>query len=87
MNAPLIASFRGRPSWLRSGGLAGIEMMQSFREGHKKSSVGFQKISWGETEKQKARRCRAQEFGPKQCPEMSGRKRNSLFESRKIACW
>ena len=37
---------------------------------------GFQKISWEETEKQKARRCRAQEFGPKQCPEkMSGRKK------------
>jgi hypothetical protein len=34
--------------------------------GHKKSSVGFQRISWEETEKQKARRRRAQEFGPKQ---------------------
>jgi hypothetical protein len=27
----------------------------------------FQTISWEEREKQKARRCRAQEYGPKQC--------------------
>ena len=48
----------------------------AFREGHKKSSVGFEKLFWEETEKQKARRSRAREFGPRQCPEtMSGRKR------------
>jgi hypothetical protein len=41
----------------------------AFREGCKKSSVGLQKICWEETEKQRARRCRAQEFGQKQCPE------------------
>jgi hypothetical protein len=43
--------------------------------------VGFQKISWEETEKQKARRCRAQEFGPKPCREkMSGRKRLEVIQ-------
>jgi hypothetical protein len=37
---------------------------------------GVSEDFWEETEKQKARRCRAQEFGPKQRPEkMSGRKR------------
>ena len=40
-----------------------------FGRGHKKSSVGFQKICWEETEKQKARRCRAQEFGPSSAQE------------------
>ena len=37
--------------------------------------MGYKKIFWEETEKQKARRCPAKEFGPKQCPEkMSSRK-------------
>jgi hypothetical protein len=36
-----------------------------------------QKISWEETEKQKARRCRAQEFGPKQCPEKNERQKKA----------
>src|SRR6202795_3770640 len=34
----------------------------AFWEGHKKSSVLFQKISWEEPEKQKTRSCRAQEL-------------------------
>jgi len=53
----------------------------AFREGHKKSSVGFQKISWEEAEKQKARRCRAQEFGPKHAQENERQKKGGLPNS------
>src|SRR5260370_21994077 len=34
----------------------------AFREGHKKSSLSFAKSFWEETEKQRTRSCRAQEF-------------------------
>ena len=43
----------------------------AFWEGHKKSSMVFQKISWEEPEKQKTRSCRAQELS-RSCAQWEG---------------
>src|SRR5271156_1864054 len=45
----------------------------AFREGLKKSPAPLPEISWEETEKQKSRRCRAQEF-PRSRAQWKGRK-------------
>jgi len=45
----------------------------AFWEGHKKSSMVFQKICWEEPEKQKTRSCRAQELS-RSCAQWKGRK-------------
>ena len=44
----------------------------AFWEGHKKSSMAFQKICWEEPEKQKTRSCRAQELS-RSCAQWRGR--------------
>src|SRR5208283_4352147 len=44
----------------------------AFWEGHEKSSMLFQKISWEEPEKQKPRSCRAQELS-RSCAQWRGR--------------
>src|SRR5260370_31371626 len=46
----------------------------AFREGHKKSSTLFQKICWGEPQKQKTRSCRAQELS-RSCAQWRGQER------------
>src|SRR5260370_26529726 len=46
----------------------------AFWEGHKKSSTLFQRICWGEPEKQKTRSCRAQELS-RSCARWRGQKR------------
>jgi hypothetical protein len=43
----------------------------AFWEGHKKSSMPFQKIYWEEPEKQKTRSCRAQELS-RSCAQWKG---------------
>lgn len=43
----------------------------AFWEGHKKSSMTFQKICWEEPEKQKTRSCRAQELS-RSCAQWKG---------------
>src|SRR3984957_9687062 len=47
------------------------ERASAFWEGHKKSSVTFQEISWEEPEKQKTRSCRAQELS-RSCAQWRG---------------
>ena len=51
----------------------------AFWEGHKKSSMVFQKICWEEPEKQKTRSCRAQELS-RSCAQWRGRERREWTE-------
>jgi hypothetical protein len=55
ISAPVVGALESERGLLPKRGSA-------FREGHKKSSISFAKNFWEETEKQKIRSCREQEF-------------------------
>ena len=55
----------------------------AFWEGHKKSSMVFQKICWEEPEKQKTRSCRAQELS-RSCAQWRGQEWREWTEQNHI---
>src|ERR1700719_1347800 len=58
----------------------------AFREGHKKSSLSFAQSFWEETEKQKSRSCRAQEF-PRSRAQWKGRNGDKRMKRVQSGFW